>query len=62
MIGPGSQRDRQTHHTQFDTYDAIVPEYQKHTSIVIAIGARGIANLDELLPRQPVPATRPRNR
>jgi hypothetical protein len=40
-----------THHTQFDTYDMAVEEYQKHTSMVVAIGALGIANLDELLPR-----------
>ena len=38
-----------THHTQFDTYDAAIPEYQKHSSIVIAIGLYGIANLDHLL-------------
>jgi len=42
---------RTTHHTQFDTYDTVVPEYQKHSSIVIAIGALGTANLDHLLPR-----------
>jgi len=42
---------RQTHHTQYDTYESIVPEYQEHSSIVIAIGAYGIANLDSLVPR-----------
>jgi Zn-dependent M28 family amino/carboxypeptidase len=45
---------RTTHHTQFDTYDTVVPEYQKHSSIVIAIGALGTANLDHLLPRDGV--------
>jgi hypothetical protein len=40
-----------THHTQFDTYDAAIPDYQKHSSIVLAIGAYGIANLDHLLSR-----------
>lgn len=45
---------RTTHHTQFDTYDSVVPEYQKHSSIVIAIGALGTANLDHLLPRDGV--------
>ncbi len=43
---------RHTHHTQFDTYDAAVPEYQKHSSLVIALGAFGIANLDHLLSRE----------
>ncbi len=45
---------RTTHHTQFDTYDSVVPEYQKHSSIVIALGALGTANLDHLLPRDGV--------
>jgi Zn-dependent M28 family amino/carboxypeptidase len=45
---------RTTHHTQFDTYDSVVPEYQKHSAIVIAIGALGTANLDHLLPRDGV--------
>jgi hypothetical protein len=40
-----------THHTQHDTYDAAIPEYQRHSSKVIALGALGIANLDEKLPR-----------
>ncbi|HEY8748581.1 MAG TPA: M20/M25/M40 family metallo-hydrolase [Tepidisphaeraceae bacterium] len=41
-----------THHTQFDTYDAAIPDYQKHSSIVLAVGAYGIANLDHLLSRE----------
>ncbi|MCA8948892.1 MAG: M20/M25/M40 family metallo-hydrolase, partial [Planctomycetes bacterium] len=41
-----------THHTQFDTYDAAIPEYQKHSSVVIATGALGLANLPELLTRE----------
>jgi hypothetical protein len=51
-----SQRGRanysHTHHTQFDTFDAAIPEYQRNSSIVIAIGALGIANLPELLSRE----------
>jgi hypothetical protein len=51
-----SQRGRanynHTHHTQFDTYDAAIPEYEKNSSIVIAVGALGIANLPALLPRE----------
>jgi hypothetical protein len=41
-----------THHTQFDTYDAAIPEYQVHSSLVVALGACGIANLDHLLSRE----------
>ncbi len=46
-----------THHTQYDTFDQIIPEYQKHSAITIAVGAYGIANLDELLPRENLRAT-----
>ena len=45
---------RTTHHTQYDTYETIVPEYQKHSSIVIALGAFGIADLDHMLSREHV--------
>jgi S1-C subfamily serine protease len=41
-----------THHTQYDTFDAAVPEYQKHSSVVIATGALGLANLPALLTRE----------
>ena len=41
-----------THHTQYDTYDAAIPEYQRHSSVVIATGALGIANLPDLLTRE----------
>jgi S1-C subfamily serine protease len=41
-----------THHTQHDTFDRAVPEYQKHSSIVVALTALGIANLDHLLSRE----------
>jgi carboxypeptidase Q len=40
------------HHTQFDTYDGAKPDDQKHSSIVIALGAYGIANLDHLVSRE----------
>jgi len=39
------------HHTQHDLYERAVPEYQRHTSMVVAIGALKIADLPELLPR-----------
>ncbi len=42
----------QTHHTQHDTYDRAIPEYQRHSSLVIALGALGIADLDHLLSRE----------
>ncbi len=48
---------RTTHHTQFDTFETVVPEYQRHSSIVIALGALGTANLDHLLPRDGVQTT-----
>jgi carboxypeptidase Q len=43
---------RQTHHTQYDTFEVVVPEYQQHSALVIALGAYGIAQLDDLLPRE----------
>jgi hypothetical protein len=47
----GKQNYDHEHHTQYDTFEAAVPEYQKHSAIVIAQGALAIANLDEMLPR-----------
>ena len=41
-----------THHTQFDTFETVIPEYQRNSAIVIAVGALGIANLPDLLPRE----------
>jgi hypothetical protein len=41
-----------SHHSQHDTFDKAVAEYQEHSSIVIALAAYGIANLDHMLPRQ----------
>ncbi|MGK0350706.1 MAG: hypothetical protein ACJAYX_001380 [Planctomycetota bacterium] len=41
-----------THHTQHDTYGAAIPEYQRHSSVVAATGAWGLANLPELLTRE----------
>lgn len=39
------------HHTRFDTLDQVNPEYQKHSAIVVAVGAMGLANLDHMLDR-----------
>ncbi len=41
-----------THHTQFDTFEQAIPEYQRNSAIVIAVGALGIANLPALLSRE----------
>ena len=40
-----------THHTQHDHFDQAIPEYQKRSATVVALGALGIANLDALLDR-----------
>lgn len=48
----GKARYVETHHTQFDTYDRAIPQYQQHSSHVIALAAYGIADLDRLLPRE----------
>ena len=45
---------RDTHHTQFDTFDSVVPEYQQHSATVIALAAWGVANLDHMLSREHV--------
>ena len=41
-----------THHTQHDHYDAAIPEYQRHSSVVVALTALGLANLPEKLSRR----------
>lgn len=38
-------------HTERDTYDKSITEYQNHTSVVTAVVAYGLANLDNLLSR-----------
>jgi carboxypeptidase Q len=52
----GTAKYNHTHHTQFDTYDAAIPDYQKHSALVVAMGAYGIANLDHLLSREKMKA------
>ena len=49
-----------TWHSQWDTYDEAIPEYQRHTSTVIALTALGTANLPHLLGRGGVGRARPR--
>ncbi len=47
------------HHTQHDVYSAAIPEFQAHSAMVIAAGAWGIANLDDLLPRKGLTTSAP---
>ncbi len=49
------------HHTQHDTLANVIDEYQRHSAMVVALGAYGLANLDEKLDRTnsaPVPRRR----
>jgi hypothetical protein len=39
-------------HTQFDTFDLVIPEYLEHSTTVIALTALGVGNLDGLLSRE----------
>lgn len=39
-------------HTERDTYNKEIPEYQRHTAVVTALTALGIANLDNQLSRE----------
>ena len=43
-----------TWHSQWDTIDVAIEEYQRHTSTVIALAALGTANLPEMLDRSGV--------
>jgi hypothetical protein len=45
-----------SHHTQFDTTEFAIAEYQKHSAMVVAIAALGFANLDHKLDRTDSPA------
>lgn len=45
-----------TWHTQWDTIDVAIEEYQRHTATVIAMAALGTANLDAMLDRTGVVA------
>lgn len=43
-----------TWHTQWDTFDVAIEEYQRHTATVVALAALGTANIPELLDREGV--------
>ncbi|MBX3461576.1 MAG: M20/M25/M40 family metallo-hydrolase [Planctomycetes bacterium] len=45
---------RHTWHTQWDTFDVAIEEYQRHTATVVALAALGTANLEAMLDRQNV--------
>ena len=43
---------RETYHSERDTYNKSIPEYQKHAATVMAVITLGVANLDHLLSRE----------
>jgi hypothetical protein len=48
------------HHTQHDLFEAAIPEYQRHSAIVAAVTALGLADLPELLERRNMEPLAPR--
>ena len=40
-----------THHTQHDTFDSAIPEYQRQTATVMALTGLAVANRTDLFPR-----------
>ena len=38
-------------HSEYDLYNKIIPDYQKHSAVLTAVIAHGIAYLDHLLSR-----------
>jgi carboxypeptidase Q len=48
----GEQQYGRTWHTTLDTYNEIIPAYEEYSSMVTAVVAYGIANLDHLLSRE----------
>ena len=39
-------------HTERDLFNKHIPEYQEYTAVATALGALGVANLDNLLSRE----------
>ena len=39
-------------HTENDIYNRVIPEYMNYSSVITAVVAYGIANLDHLLSRE----------
>lgn len=48
------------HHTQYDTFDAVIPAYQRHSATVAAVTALGLADAPELLERRNMAPLEPR--
>jgi cyclophilin family peptidyl-prolyl cis-trans isomerase len=48
----GEHQYGRTWHTTLDTYNEIIPAYEEYSSLVTAVVAYGIANLDHLLSRE----------
>ncbi|MCK6448036.1 MAG: M20/M25/M40 family metallo-hydrolase [Planctomycetes bacterium] len=48
------------HHTQNDVLEHVRDDYQRHSALVVALGALGIANLDGLLSRENLSGIEPR--
>lgn len=48
------------HHTQYDTFDAAIPDYQEHSALVAALVAFGVAEADQLLDRTNMAPIEPR--
>jgi cyclophilin family peptidyl-prolyl cis-trans isomerase len=47
----GEHQYGRTWHTTLDTYNEVIPEYQEYSSMIMAVVAYGISNLDHLLSR-----------
>lgn len=54
-----SEYDRH-HHTQYDTFEAAIPAYQRHSATVVAVTALGLADADALLERRNMAPLEPR--
>lgn len=52
LILKGPHVYRRTWHSIFDTYNEVIPSAQKHSSLIIALAAYQIANMDSLISRQ----------
>lgn len=50
-VQEGTSNYGHVHHTQFDTLDNVIEEYQLHSAIVVALAAYQVANLPEMIDR-----------
>lgn len=56
----GETSYRYIHHTQHDTFENAREDYQRHSAIIVAVGAYNLARLDNLLDRTKLVAERRR--